>query len=66
MTARGTLAAGTTMLAAWGAWIAAGWIVADIGLPFAVLLQQALLFILVLSVAERVLARFAPSGEFHG
>jgi len=66
VSARGILAAGTMLLAAWGAWIAGGWIVAAFGLPFAALLQQAVLFILALTLTERVLARFAPSGEPHG
>ncbi len=66
MSARGILAAGATLLLAWGAWIAAGWTVAAIGLPFAALLQQAVLFVLALTLAERVLARFASPGDLHG
>ena len=66
MTARRILAAGATLAAAWAAWIASGWIVAAFGLPFAALLQQAVLFVLTLTLAEHVLARFASSEEFHG
>jgi hypothetical protein len=66
MTARGMLAAGAALLAGWAAWIASGWVVATFGLPFAALLQQAVLFILALTLAERVLARVAPSGDSHG
>jgi hypothetical protein len=51
---------------AWGLWLAAGWVVAAIGLPFAALLQQAVLFVVALTLAERLLARFTASGEPHG
>jgi hypothetical protein len=66
MSVRGMLAAGAGLLAAWGAWTASGWIVAAFGPPFAALLLQAVLFILALMLAERVLARFAPTGDPHG
>jgi hypothetical protein len=66
VTARGILAAGASLGAAWAAWIACGWVVASAGLPFAALLQQAVLFVLALTLAERGLARFASSGDSHG
>ena len=57
MTARRVMASFAALLLAWAAWEGAGRIVAAYGLPHAALLQQACLFFLALSVAERVLAR---------
>jgi hypothetical protein len=53
----------------WLGWVGAGWAVEHFGLPAAPLLQQAVLFALFLSLADRLAARVLPSesaGEPHG
>jgi hypothetical protein len=66
--ARSAIVALVMLALAWLGWIGAGWLVERFGLPAAALLQQAVLFALFLSLADRLAARVLPSesaGEPH-
>jgi hypothetical protein len=70
MTPARSAAVALAMLAlGWLGWVVAGWLIERFGLPAAPLLQQAVLFALFLSLADRLAARVLPSepeGEPHG
>jgi hypothetical protein len=66
VTARRAAASLAVLLLAWAAWEGAGRLVAACGLPFAALVQQAAVFVLALTVVERMPARLAPAGDSHG
>jgi hypothetical protein len=48
---------------AWLAWRLSGWLVEQLGLPFAALLQQAALFALALGLLDRLAIRFHTAGD---